>query len=48
MEHLCLWIAAGLYTVQAAVYFGRGQDGLAMAFAAYAVANAGFIRAAGQ
>jgi len=36
-------IAGGLYLLQAAGYTARGEHGMALAFLAYAVANAGFV-----
>lgn len=41
-----LWIAAGLYLWQAANYQTAGQNGMALGFVAYALANVGFILAA--
>jgi len=43
---LPLWLAAGLYLWQASNYALVGQKGMAVAFLAYALANAGFILAA--
>lgn len=43
---LPLWLAAGLYLWQAANYALVDQNGMAVAFVAYALANAGFILAA--
>ena len=43
---LPLWIAAGLYVWQAVLYLRAGDSGLSIAFAAYAVANLGFVVAA--
>lgn len=42
---LPLWLAAGLYLWQAVNYLTTGQNGMAFAFLAYALANAGFIAA---
>ena len=43
---LPLWLAGGLYIWQAANYSVAGQQGMALGFLAYAIANAGFILAA--
>lgn len=40
-----LWLAAGLYCWQAWEYTRADNPGMALAFAAYAVANVGFILA---
>jgi hypothetical protein len=40
---LPLWLASGLYCWQATNYFLAGQHGMALAFAAYALANGGFV-----
>lgn len=45
-DTLPLWLASGLYLWQAANYHGAGQQGLALGFVAYALANVGFILAA--
>lgn len=45
---LPLWLACGLYLWQAWNYGWAGQHGMALAFVAYALANAGFIWAAVQ
>ena len=45
MKTLPLAIAATLYLWQAANYAAAGQNGLAFAFLAYALANVGFIAA---
>lgn len=41
-----MWLAAGLYLWQAINYAVVGQQGMAVAFVAYALANGGFILAA--
>lgn len=38
-----LGICAGFYVLIAAAYYSSGRKGMAGAFAAYALANAGFI-----
>jgi len=43
---LPLWLACGLYLWQAVNYAGVGQQGMALGFVAYALANVGFILAA--
>lgn len=43
---LPLWLAAALYLWQAHSYAAASQYGMAWAFVAYALANAGFILAA--
>lgn len=45
-DTLPLWLACGLYLWQAWNYGAVGQVGMALAFVAYALANAGFIMAA--
>lgn len=40
---LPLWLATGLYTWQMVEFIRLGNPGMALAFAAYAVANLGFI-----
>ena len=43
---LPLWLACGLYLWQAANYSAANQQGMALGFVAYALANVGFILAA--
>ena len=43
---LPLWLACGLYLWQATNYYGASQNGMALGFVAYALANVGFILAA--
>lgn len=45
-DTLPLWLACGLYVWQAVNYGTAGQQGMAIGFVAYALANVGFILAA--
>ena len=45
-DTLPLWLACGLYLWQAFNYGAVGQNGMALGFVAYALANVGFILAA--
>ena len=43
MSNTLLLVVACIYTYVAYDYYARGQPGMSLAFAAYAVSNLGFI-----